>query len=204
MSLCLTELVEMDRDSGLVDLSNGPAGGREALLIDIMPVVGGTGDGFLDCSYRLGCELPVLYGLVPELDVSITCWGRSSVVWGAMVGGEVGAIRNGNIVPELVGANWGCEWWSTVIPTGYIIPSMVVRVIAGGDGSDVTAHIESPAVADVAGIFPRRWRSRGIWGRVSRTGGGEDDDRCAPSGRSRRPSLWDDRRSQLRSDLLSF
>ncbi len=29
------------------------------------------------------------------------------MVWGAMVGGEVGAIWNGNIIPELVGANWG-------------------------------------------------------------------------------------------------
>ncbi len=81
-----------------------------ALLVDVMPVVGGAGDGFLDCSYRLRCELPVLYWLVPEPDTPITCWGRGLVVWGASVGGEVVAIWNGNIVPELVGANWGYGW----------------------------------------------------------------------------------------------
>ncbi len=72
-----------------------------------MPVVGGTGDVFLNCLYRLRCELSVLYGLVPELDMPITCWGRGSVVWGTTVGGEVGTVQNGNIIPELAGANWG-------------------------------------------------------------------------------------------------
>ncbi len=120
-----------------------------------MPEIGGTGDRFLDCSYRLGCELSVLYRLIPKLDVPITCWGRGLVVWGAMVRGEVGTIQNGNIVPELIGANWGCGWWSIVIPTetGYVIPSTVVGVIVGGDGSNVVAHIKSPAITDVAGVF---------------------------------------------------
>ncbi len=35
--------------------------------------------GFLDCSYRLGCELSVLYGLVPVMDVPIPA--RGGVQW---------------------------------------------------------------------------------------------------------------------------
>ncbi len=50
-----------------------------SLLTDILPVAvperiemgGGAGDGFLDHWYWLGCELPVLYGLVPRRDVSV-------------------------------------------------------------------------------------------------------------------------------------
>ncbi len=37
--------------------------------------------GFLDGWYRLGCELLVLYGLVPRCGVSVACWGRGSVAW---------------------------------------------------------------------------------------------------------------------------
>ncbi len=120
-----------------------------------MPVVGQASDGFLDCLYRLGCELPVLYGLVPELYVSITCWGRGLVVWGTTVRWEVGAVWNGKIIPELIGANWGWGWWSIVVPTGAVdgIPSTVVGFIAGGDGLNVAAHIELPTFPYVSGIF---------------------------------------------------
>ncbi len=108
MFLGLSKLVEVLHGGILIDfLDSSKTGGCEALPINVLPVVGRTGDGFLDCSYRLGCELSVLYGLVPVMDVPITCWGRGSVVWGTVVGGEVGAVRNGNIVPGLAGANWG-------------------------------------------------------------------------------------------------
>ncbi len=147
MSLGFTEPVEMDSAGVLINLLNGSTRGQEMLLGDVMPEVGGAGNGFLDCLYRLGCELPVLYGLVPELDMLITCWGRGLVVWGTAVGGEVGTIWNGNIVPELTGANWGRGWWSIVVP------STVAGVIVGSDGSNVVAHIESPAVANETGIF---------------------------------------------------
>ncbi len=42
---------------------------------------------------------------------------------------------------------------------------------------------------------------RDIWGSVRRTGGSEDDDGCAPSGRGRRPSFQDDGRSLLRERI---
>ncbi len=45
---------------------------------------------------------------------------------------------------------------------------------------------------------------RDIWGRVGRTGGGEDDDRHVPSGRGRRPSFRDDGRNLFRENLPSF
>ncbi len=56
----------------------------------------------------------------------------------------------------------------------------------GGD-SYVMAHVESPAVLLVMGILAGCGRSRGNWGILGRDGGGEDDDRHAPSGRGRRP-----------------
>ncbi len=58
---------------------------------------------FLDFLYRLGCVLLVLYGLVPLL--GMCCWGVMSE--GTVVGREVGAVWNGNIVPKLVWANQG-------------------------------------------------------------------------------------------------
>ncbi len=44
---------------------------------------------------------------------------------------------------------------------------------------------------------------RGIWGILGRSGGGDNDDRHAPSGRGSRPSLQDDKRNQL-SHLFRF
>ncbi len=108
MPLGLSKPVEVLCGGILINFSDSSEmGGCEALLIDVLPVVGRTGDGFLNCSYRLRCELSVLYGLVPVMDMPITCWGRGSVVWGTAVGGEVGTVQNGHIVPELAGANWG-------------------------------------------------------------------------------------------------
>ncbi len=73
-------------------------------------------------------------------------------------------------------------------------------MVTGGRGSDsyVAAHIESPAVIPVVGILARHGRSRGARGIDGSSGGGEDDDRLAPSGRGRRPSLWDFGSSRLR------
>ncbi len=41
-----------------------------------------------------------------------------------------------------------------------------------------------------------------MWGILGSSGGGDDNDRCAPSGRGRRPSLWDDGRNRPRNPLL--
>ncbi len=107
---------------------------------------GGAGDGFLDSWYRLGCELPVLYGLVPGADIPVACWGQGSVTWGTAVGGEVGTIWNVDIVPKLVGIDLCWGWWSGV-PVG-------PRIVTGGwgDGSNVVAHVESPDKGSELGI----------------------------------------------------
>ncbi len=74
-------------------------------------------------------------------------------------------------------------------------------MVTGGRGGDsyVVAHVESPAVIPVVGVLTRHGRSRGVRGIDGSRGGGEDDDRLAPSGRGRRPSLRDFSSSRLRS-----
>ncbi len=80
----------------------------EVLLVDILPVgdlAGGSSNGFLELWYRLECLLLGLYRLVPELNVPVAGLGRGSVIGGATGGGEVGAVWDGKIVPELIGSN---------------------------------------------------------------------------------------------------
>ncbi len=151
MSLGLTESVEAVREGVLIDfLNRSETGGSEALLIYVLPVtgsagMGGASNGFLDNWYRLGCELLVSYGLVPELNMSITFWGRGSVIRGTAVRGEVGAIWDGNIVPKLIGIKRGWGWWSGIPVTP--------RIVTGGcDGSGVVAHVKSPRTRGKLGI----------------------------------------------------
>ncbi len=55
----------------------------------------------------------------------------------------------------------------------------------GGRGGDsyVMAHVESPAVLSVMGVLAGCGRSRGMWGILGRSGGGDKDDRRVPLGR---------------------
>ena len=155
----LSVLVNVIPEGVIVDLLDGSKGGGgtggcEALIVDILPVGmaiwatvsgseggGGSGDRFLDFWYRLECLLWVLYRLVPELNMPVAGWGRGSVIGEATVGGEVGAVWNGNIVPEIIGIEHGCRC-CRVVP---MCPRIVAMGIEGGDGSGVLAHIESPA-----------------------------------------------------------
>ncbi len=156
VSHCLSKPVETDMGIALIDFSHRSEGrGVEALLLDVLPVTvscwvemgsGGAGDGFLDCSYRLGCGLWDLYRLVPKLDVSVTGWGWGSVTGGASVRGEVGAVRDVDIVPKLIGINLSWGWWSGV--------PVLPRIVTGGwfNGSGVTAHIKSPLTRGESGV----------------------------------------------------
>ncbi len=54
----------------------------------------------------------------------------------------------------------------------------------GGDRSDVAAHIESPDKTRRIGAYVLGEGDRGTYGgELGERGGGEDDDRCVPSGR---------------------
>ncbi len=75
-------------------------------LVDLLPGrsdwIGRSGDWFHDGWYRLGCELPVLYGLVPLDDTRI-------IVCGTEKGsdGEVGIEGNGKVITEVARIIWG-------------------------------------------------------------------------------------------------
>ncbi len=88
-------------------------------LIDLSPGrsdwAGWSGDWLRDGWYRLGCELLVLYGLIPLDDAGI-------VVCGTKKGfdGEVGIEGNGKIIPEVAGIIWERGWSSG----GILLPSI--------------------------------------------------------------------------------
>ncbi len=150
-------------------------------------VGGGTGDGCLD-SYRLECWL-----LVPCPGVS--CWGWGLVIgWVCSRGREVGTVWNIDVVPEVCRSDTGCGWWSGVP----ICPSIVIG--GRGDGSNVSPHFESPDTGSESGIRAGWGSSRDIRDITGSSGG--FDDRRAPSGRGRRPSLRIFGISRLTHDLL--
>ncbi len=68
------------------------------------------------------------------------------MIWGSTVGGEVGAVGNVNIVSKLIrkDCGWGCCSGIPVSP----------RIVTGswGDGSGVTAHVESLVVGGISGV----------------------------------------------------
>ncbi len=63
-----------------------------------------------------------------------------------VIGGEVCAVWDVNIVPKLIGSDIGWGWWSGV--------PVSPRIVTGdwGDGSSVAAHIESPDMRGELGI----------------------------------------------------
>ncbi len=123
----------------------------------------------MGASIGTGSSAPLLSGrgLIPC--VGIACWGWRSVVGRVCSGsGEVSAVGDIDIIPELCGGNTGCGWWSGVP----VCPSIIIS--GRGDGSYVSAHFESPdtaanrayvpgeGVLGTYGIYQefRRWR----WG----------------------------------------
>ncbi len=81
---------------------------------------GGSSDGLLNDWYRLRCEIPVLYGLVPVIDTGIvgSVRERGSVVRGSGSHGEVGTIGNEKVVPKVAWVEQGCRCcsWNPGIP----------------------------------------------------------------------------------------
>ncbi len=124
----------------------------------------GASDGLLDGWYRLGCELPVLYGLVPTNDTGIVgvIRGRGSVVRGTGSCREVGAIWDEKVVPKVVWVEQGCRCFSW----NPGIPKMVAGIIPRSDGSTVVAQLESDLVIGEVIFIPRREGSNNIGGRA--------------------------------------
>ncbi len=114
------------------------------ILLDGLSGTGGSGDGLFNNWYRLGCELPVLYGLVPIIDIGIGggVGGRGSVVRGTSSHGEVGTVRNGKIVPEVTRIEQGCGCCNGCPG----IPKMVVGDTPRSGGPTVVAQLESDVV----------------------------------------------------------
>ncbi len=71
------------------------------------------------------------------------------MIGGTAVGGEIGAVGNGKIVPKLVGTDCGWGWWSGIPVTS--------RIVTGGwgYGSGVVAHVKSPNVCGELGVHAR-------------------------------------------------
>ncbi len=63
-----------------------------------------------------------------------------------MIRREVGTVRDVDIVPKLVSSNLGWGWWSGI--------PVAPRIMTGGwgDGSGVTAHVESPVMCGKLGV----------------------------------------------------
>ncbi len=64
------------------------------------------------------------------------------MISGTAVGGEVGTVWNGKIVPKVIGIKRGNVCCRTVP----VSPRIVAMGSDRGDRSDVAAHVKSPAV----------------------------------------------------------
>ncbi len=177
----------------LIETYSEPLGGGklwcEMLLIDLSPGrsdwVGWSGDWFHDGWYRLGCELLVLYGLIPLGDAGVVTCGTEK---GS--DREVGIKGNGKIIPEVTRIVQGRGWCSR----GILLPSIPKTVNSAKferqePAAAIAFQLALYLVLGEGVVRKGGGRSNDIGGRAGRAGGREDDDRHVPSGRDGRSSV---------------